>query len=309
MRKWIVAVLSVLCIAGLCACNAGEEQDGETIQIYFVNREETRVEVRDYVMTGENTPDRVHELLDALAVTPGKLEYKAPLDMGFEVLSHQLKDGVLTINVNTAYKKQLFTTEVLIRAALVASFTQIEGVSYVSITVEGQPLYDNSGMLVGAQNKDDFINNPGSQISAYDTANLTLYFANEAGDGLIAVNRKKYYNTNISLERLVVEELIEGPSATAEGVYPTVDAGARAISVLTKDGVCYVNLNAAFLNPVSNVNADVALYSLVNSLIELNNVNKVQISIDGSNDGMFREKYNLSSVFERNLDLVTTLSN
>ena len=47
------------------------------------------------------------------------------------------------------------------------------------------------------------------------------------------------------------------------------------------------------------------IYSVVNSLVELNNVNKVQITINGENI-MFRESVSLSTVFERNLNIVTT---
>ena len=54
---------------------------------------------------------------------------------------------------------------------------------------------------------------------------------------------------------------------------------------------------------MSNATPEVTLYSLVNSLVELPNVNKVQISINGETNVVFRETYNLSTVFERNLDI------
>ena len=242
------------------------------------------------------------------ALMPEKLEYKVPLAMGFEILAYNLENGVLTLDVDAAYRELSFTTEVLVRAALVYSLEQLEDVNYVSITIEGNPLRDKAGSLVGIMNSSMFLNNMGSEISSYDTANLVLYFSNEAGDQLIAVNRQKAYNTNISLERLVVEELIAGPSATVEGLCATIDPGTKVISVMTKDGVCYVNVDEAFLSAVSNVTADVTIYSIVNSLVELNHINKVQISVNGDTSGMFREKYSLGTVFERNLDLVTTLS-
>ena len=75
----------------------------------------------------------------------------------------------------------------------------------------------------------------------------------------------------------------------------------------TRDGICYVNLNETFLTQIYNVSADVAIYSIVNSLAELSTVNKVQISINGDTSGTYREKYSFSTVFVRNLDIVTTL--
>lgn len=294
-------------MVALAACGNEEEEAGPVIQAYYVNNAETKVEVRNLCLTTETTAEQVEEVLDALALVPEKLEYKAPLAMGFSVLSHQLQNGTLALNLDSNYLKLMPTTEILVRAALVSSLTQIENVNYVSITVAGNPLYDNLGKLVGAMNAEQFINNMGSEISNYETASLTLYFTNQAGDGLIAVNRKKAYNSNISLDRLVVEELIAGPSSTLDGVYPTINPDTKPVAVMTKDGVCYVNLNETFLSQIYNVTADVTIYSIVNSLIELSNINKVQISINGDTSGVYREKYSFSTMFERNLDLVTTL--
>ena len=308
MKKWIGILLFLLCMTGLCACSQEAAVDGEIIKIYYVGNKETNNEVRDYVLTSTQTEDQVQEVLDALAVVPEKLEYKAPLSMGFELRSHRLKNGILTLDMDTKYKDMVPTTEVLVRYALVCSLTQLEEVNYVEITIEGSSFYDSQGSLVGAMNAEHFINNMGSEIGTYETAELVLYFTNEIGDQLIAINRTKPYNTNISLDRLVVEQVLAGPSTTVEGIYPTIDPNTKVVSVLTKDGVCYVNLDNGFLNPVYNVTADVAIYSLVNSLTELSNVNKVQISINGETSGMFREKYSFTTVFERNLDIVTTLA-
>lgn len=307
MKKWISILLAVCCLFGLVACTAEEEPAGKKVQLYYVSNSETKVEVRDYYVQASSCDEQVQEILIALSQKPGKLEYKAPLDMGFTVLDYKLENNTLTLNMDTNYSSLVPTTEILVRAALVCSLTQLEQVRYVTFTISGNLFYDNLGVLVGTMNADQIVNNMGSEISAYDTVDLTLYFANEAGDSLIAVNRKKEYNTNIALDRLVVEELLLGPTTTMEGVYPTINPAAKAISVLTKDGICYVNLDKTFLNQIYNVTPDVTIYSIVNSLAELSNINKVQISIDGDTSGTYREKYSFSTVFERNLDIVTKL--
>ena len=70
----------------------------------------------------------------------------------------------------------------------------------------------------------------------------------------------------------------------------------------TKDAFCYVNLDDSFLTVVNNVSTEVSIYALVNSLVELSNVNQVQILINGEVPASFS-----STTFERNLDIVTTL--
>ena len=59
-----------------------------------------------------------------------------------------------------------------------------------------------------------------------------------------------------------------------------------------------------FLTQIYNVTSDVTIYSITNSLVELSNVNKVQISINGNINVTYRENTSLSTVFERNLELV-----
>ena len=55
------------------------------------------------------------------------------------------------------------------------------------------------------------------------------------------------------------------------------------------------------MSVVNNVSTDVSVYSIVNSLIELSNVNKVQILVNGEVPQAFS-----STTFERNLDIVVT---
>ena len=70
------------------------------------------------------------------------------------------------------------------------------------------------------------------------------------------------------------------------------------------DGVCYVNLGDSFRNQNAEVMEEVVLYSIVNSLTELQGVSKVQISINGSTEGDIRYSYDLSKLYERNLELI-----
>jgi len=122
------------------------------------------------------------------------------------------------------------------------------------------------------------------------------------GETMEEIRRNVVYNSNISLEKLVVEKLVEGPMA--EGAYPTINPTTKIVSVTVKDGTCYVNLNNDFLNQPYNVASDVTIYSITNSLAELSNVNRVQISINGETNISYRENMSLNNVFERNLDIL-----
>ncbi|MDE6926069.1 MAG: GerMN domain-containing protein, partial [Acetatifactor sp.] len=140
-----------------------------------------------------------------------------------------------------------------------------------------------------------------------ELARVKLFFASDDGTQLIAAYREKHYSSNTPIERFIVEELIAGPSGQVDGLNPTINPNTKIINVTTKDGICYVNLDENFLTVPENVSMEAAVYSMVNSLVELSNINKVQILVNGevpTTSSIFQ-----SSTFERNLDLVTSLKN
>lgn len=294
--------MCLFCVLVLGACGQEEDNNANIYPVYYISNSETKVEMHEYEMQTVSEEEQLEELLSCLATVPDKLAYKAPLSMGFQVLDVSMKEGMVRLNVDAAYMQLSATTEVLVRAAIVRTLTKLPFVNYVGITVEGAPLYDNAGELVSWMGAEQFINNDGNEINTYELTKVKLYFANESGDKLIAAYREKYYSTNIPLERFVVEELIAGPSNQLSGIYASINPATKVINVMTKDGICYVNLDASFLTVVNNVSTDVAIYSMVNSLVELSSVNKVQILINGEIPSTFS-----TTTYERNLDYVTTL--
>ena len=304
MKRIYGSMLAFFCLLVMTACRQ-ESLDGENVyQVYYVSNSETKVEMHAHEMQTYDTKDQLQELVDCLSDNPEKLEYKAPFGMGFQVLDMKLEEGNLLIDVDAAYKELPAMTEVLVRAAVVRTLTQLPDVKLVMITVEGNQLYDKNGNTVSWMSADQFIDNDGNEINTYELARVRLYFAGESGADLIEAVREKHYSTNVLMERFVVEELIAGPSGQIEGLFPSINPNTKIINVMTKDGICYVNLDENFLTVVNNVSTDVSIYSIVNSLVELSNINKVQILINGEVPSSFS-----SSTFERNLDIVTTLEN
>ena len=144
--------------------------------------------------------------------------------------------------------------------------------------------------------------NPGSTADDYAVTTATLYFANESGDKLVPESVNISYSSNIPVERVVVEQLIKGP--LTEDVYPTIPAETKLISISTKDGICYVNLDNGFLSQGYDVTEAVPIYSIVNSLTSIPGVSKVQILINGETNLVYRESIRFDTIFERNLDII-----
>ncbi|MBQ7942748.1 MAG: GerMN domain-containing protein [Lachnospiraceae bacterium] len=306
MMKKIFSVL-LLMAAMLCVMTAcGEsEETGTPIEISYLNQSETQIIPEVHYLQETETKDRIVEVLSFLSDVPDSKELKPALSGGIYIVSYNYEDGQVMVSLSDKYKELSKTTEVLTRAALVRSLTNIPGVEYVMLTVNGEPLVDSSGTAIGIMKADMFLDGAGTPFNTYEQTTIRLYFANETGDGLVSINRNLLHNmdmSNVSMEKLVIEQLIKGP--VNDSSYPTINPETKLLSVTVKDGICYVNLDSAFLTPVNNVTSEVVIYSIVNSLVELTNVNKVQISVDGNKDMKFREKYELSTVFERNLQII-----
>lgn len=305
--KKIYVLLLALSILPLCIVACGEkEQQGTAVEISYLNKNETKIVPEIHYLQGTTTKEMIVEVLTLLCSVPDNKELEAALPGSINIINYAYEGTQVTVALGEKYKEIPKTTEVLTRAAIVRSLTSIPDVNYVMITVNGEPLLDTMGNAVGIMTADMFIDYAGQQQSdSLAQANIRLYFANETGDGLIVINRSLAFNmdiSNISMERLVVEQLLQGPAS--EDSYPAINPDTKLLSITVKDGVCYLNFSKDILTPVNNVTSDVTIYSIVNSLVELSNVNKVEISIEGNKELKFRDKYELTTLFERNLDLV-----
>lgn len=303
--KRLVAAALVLALMLTGGC--GRRDDGDDVDtveygVYFLNSEETKVVSVETSVPQGAIKTELSGLIETMQRKPEDVSMHAPLDYEFGVNSVSLNGEQVIVNFDEHYLEIKPTTAVLIRAAIVRTLTQVEGVACVSFQINGQPLTDSAGNPLGILTADMFVDNAGTEINAYETTTLTLYFTNEAGDMLISEKREVEYNSNIALERIVVDQVLTGPQK--RDAYPTVNPETGIVSISIKDGICYVNLNQNFLTQVYNVTSEVTIYSIVNSLVEIGGINQVQILVEGESDLMYREKINLNTLFERNLELI-----
>ena len=301
--KKIVLGICIAMLLLLVGCGEDEHPEGSTCYtLYYVSNDSTKLITKEYWTTTTDENKLFEELRQELTKVPEKLEYTPPFGNNVVLRKWKSQNGRLLLDFEASYAKLTAETEVLTRAAIVKTFTQIKGINYISFQIEGKDLEDNLGKLVGAMYSDSFIYNEGAQINSYEEITLNLYFANEDGDALVKTEKTIMYNTNVAKERVILEQLIAGPKSSKG--YATINPNTKVISVVVKDGVCYVNLNSTFLTQVYSVTPEVAIYSIVNSLCEVSGINKVQISIDGDTSIVFRDSMQLNATYGRNLDIL-----
>ncbi|MDP4181498.1 MAG: GerMN domain-containing protein [Bacillota bacterium] len=143
-----------------------------------------------------------------------------------------------------------------------------------------------------------------------DKLPIHLYFANEDNSKLKLEVRyipikdaKKSVN---NLAGIVVKELIKGP--TKSGLKPTIPEGTKLkTSVSIKSGVATVNLSKDFADkhPGGKDAERITIYSIVNSLTEIKDIQKVKFLINGEVRESYKGSFKFDAAFPRNVALIS----
>lgn len=302
MRKRMKGILLIFSmLLALTGCRAGEKEDGE-YQIYYLNKDKTKLIAEAYDSTGAKGEELLMELLGCLQSAPDDVELCQTLPEEVKINGISINGSYLFVDFSKEYENMPPTEEVLARAGIVRTLMQADVCSVIAFTIDSNPLLTHDGTLVGTMSDDSFVENPGKQINSSVETKLVLYFSNQEGTGLIKETRNVHYSSNISMEKLIMEQLIEGPKNSA--LMGTIPSGTNLISVSLLEGVCYVNLSESFRTQSAAVSEEITLYSIVNSLSELPGVSKVQIAINGSTEGYVKYNFELSKMYEKNTDLI-----
>jgi len=134
---------------------------------------------------------------------------------------------------------------------------------------------------------------------------VILYFGDEQQTKLIKeiryVDIKEAKKGAETLASVLVKELIKGPKA--EGLTPLIPEGTSLRSPVTiADRIATVDFTKEFIenHPGGKTLAELTIYSIVNTLTEMKEIERVKITINGKTTKNFKDNVTLSSDFPRN---------
>lgn len=313
MKRIALILLTVFMSVFLVSCSkTGERVDAlpgsNSYKIYCLTNEETELVSERFSISEEDTEALIKALIERLDVVPENISYKKAKPDQVVIEDFKLDSGgKLTLEFNSDYSLVTGVSEVLMRAAIVKTLCQVPQVDSVEFYVDGQPLMKNSDKAVGYMRGGDFIDNTGDGTNFYQYADITLYFPVESGLKLTMIPVSVKYDGTIALEQLILKQLIAGPEkisgANKEHVKSGIPGLTKINMVSVVDGICYVDFSQEFLSKVEGVSPEICIYSIVNSLVELPHIDKVEIAIDGKTNLNYQDEIFLGQTFERNLDL------
>lgn len=279
--------------------NTSVEPISLTQEIYYVEIESSTLKTEQHVIGGKTLLEMLNNAVKELRTKPKSETLASAIPQELQILNISLEDSVVTINVSNNYRDMKTGQEMFCRAALVWTFTGFYFVDQVEILVEGVPLAKTNGEPFGPMGRDDLIVD--AQIEAEPTNStrvLTLYFANKDATALVAEKRKVEVNPNQPVEKYILEQLIIGPKE--DGHVATVPPETKIRNIQTADGICYVDLSEEFVTKHGggSTGETFTVYSIVNSLAELKEIEKVQFLIEGEKQDEFKGHLEFGKPFE-----------
>ena len=283
------------------------QNDPNTQSVYYlydINADETQLEKVDYNPEETTAEYMLKDMMQQMNQKEKDVERISLLPDDVQ-MNYSVEGDVLVVNFNSQYTEMSKAREILVRAGVVKTFLQVPGISAVRFTVDNQELTDSKGEAVGEMTADTFAEFSGNEPDAYCSTTFTLYFTDKDGQNLVKEQRTVRYRRNIPKERIVLEQLMKGPME--KGHYPTIPENTEILDVTIADRICYVAFDRVFSSYALDVSEKIPVYSVVNTLLDALEADKVQITV-GASDKLdtFGQKMSLYRFYEKNDKLVVT---
>ncbi|MCI1958653.1 MAG: GerMN domain-containing protein [Clostridia bacterium] len=308
MRKFKLVIIvfcvcaAIVLVAALTANfkdNSGKTGQNQGLDIYYVNQDTLEIKSEKANVDGASPDEILNNTIKAMKSKPNDEELRSAIPDNVDVLSIKAKNQTAYVDFSSGYYELGKSEEMCLRGALVWTLTGLYFVDNVDITIEGSPLLKTDGEKYGDANRENtiisanIVADPATTVKVID-----LYFSNADGTGLNKEERKIEVNKNQPLEKYVMEELIKGPYD--EGNVATVPSETKIRNISTTDGICYVDLSSDFVTKHNGgtTGETLTIYSIVDSLTALDNIDKVQFLIEGEKQDEFKGHMEFSQPFE-----------
>jgi germination protein M len=230
-----------------------------------------------------NTVDMARFAMEKLEEGPKDSNNVAVLPEGTRFNSVSVADGLARVDFSKQFINASGVDEIMARFSVVSTLCDIPGIEKVLITVGGEALTSSStGEEVGVLSKNDIVYDTDMiPANSSEKTTLKLYFANSDATALKAEERQVETRNSLSMEKTIITELLKGP--VSKELVAVIPSETKLLNLETNNGVCFVNFSSEFVTKFTGgTNTGMLIvYSIVNSLTELDDVDSVQILIEG----------------------------
>lgn len=304
MKK--ITAIFLLIVSMLAVLSGCRGKNTENISIYFKKKNENVLteEIRLMEVSGKtDASDRAKFAISQIIKGPVKEAGEALLPKETKLLKITIENKVATVNMSEHFSLVKGTQALVLRLSMVSTLCAIDGIDGIVIQVNGSPIVsETTGKEFGVLSSENIAFNTDDTVSEAEQT-ITLYFPEKNGSSLKAEKRKVKVQNSLSLEKTVINELLKGPKK--EKLSRSISEDVKLLGIETKDNVCFVNFSSEFISktPSGSLATTLALYSVVNTLCELDNVESVQVLVNGET-GAELGNLVLDIPYEKNNELI-----
>ena len=173
MKKiYKILLLIAVCIIAVSGCKKEDKVSGT--RIYYTDSEGVSLVEKGTRIKGKTKKAQINYVLGKVQKNTDNINYRSAFVKGVKIKNWSLHSKNLTVDFNRAYQKLSVTEEIVLRASVVQSLGQIDGVDAVLFTIEGEPLEDQNGQEIGYMQPSDFVQNTGSSLHAYQNETFRI---------------------------------------------------------------------------------------------------------------------------------------
>lgn len=281
MRKMLCVCLVLVLVFSGCI-HQPEAAGNEGVRFYYRNNQEEAYFSETGIMAFETRSIRWEQqsiagLMEVYLQGPVSLELSSPFPKDLQLIETQILPDEITLTFDDSLAS-LSTVGLRVAAGCIArTLWEYGGYGTVILKAQNQPL-DGQARLVLYPEALVLSDHSAGQSNAQ----VQLYFADAQGRFLIEEQRTELVDSDISLPEYILHSLIAGPQS--EQLLPTIPEGTALLNVSVLDGVCLVNFSYEFWQnrPKEQLAERMTVFSVVNSLTQLEEINSVEILVEGS---------------------------
>lgn len=245
--------------------------------VYYIEENGITLSKMNVSLPDSSKEEKVEYLVNQLLNPPiGKT---SPVCGGTKLNYVKIEDEIAAVDFSKEFTDIKNPKYTLSPAAVAKTLCSLDFISGVNILVDGLPALGIDGTPIGIIMKSDIMSDEGNSATVKTT--VSLYFGDEMGEGLVLERRNVEIPSSSTVEGVIVDEILKGPSVANN--ISVIPSGVKVLSVETKNRVCFVNLSKEFVDKFTGGSSGeiLIIYSIVNSLTELDTVGSVQFLIEG----------------------------
>lgn len=279
MKKIVSTLLIIFMIMIMCSsCTEASSETTSDIQLYYVstvfNEDNLGLTLETETMeyTSEEQLD-VGTIIEQMITGPESgANIRSPI-YKIDLVNWDVEENIASLTFSAGYGELQGLEHTLADACITLTLLQLDYLNGVIVT------------WIGNDEPEEIMTEQSFSLSqewgTETEQEITLYYLGSDGRYLVSESQILVVEESEPIERYVIEELIRGPKNEA---YRTlIPEGTEVLNVYTEKGTCYVDLSEAFLTGRSgdSLTNRLAVYSIVNSITNLKNVERVQILVNG----------------------------